>query len=120
MRTVSFYHRATGIFTAQQLTADDAMIAANTPLDHVAIDGQFDHLRERVDATGKVVAWRHPSLDRIEAAEARRRLEQRATMLEQRQTRAIRSLLLDPNDEQARAILRSIETEIGALGLRAN
>lgn len=50
MREVSFFHRETGIFhgTILHATSDD-LVAANTPPDHIAIEGFHDNLSKRVD-----------------------------------------------------------------------
>lgn len=58
MRVVSFYHRETGLFNGRHLmVADPALIALNTPPDHIAIEGDhYDPLTQRVDVdTGKVI-----------------------------------------------------------------
>lgn len=50
MKTVSFYHRETGLLNGQMLIAsDDEAVALNTPPDHAAIDGHHDPLTKRVD-----------------------------------------------------------------------
>src|SRR5277367_2415396 len=59
MKTVSFYHKDTGIFHGNQfIGTDDATVALNTPPDHVAIDGHHDPLSKRVnlDAHRQIVA----------------------------------------------------------------
>jgi hypothetical protein len=58
MRVVWFYHKETGLFHGRSLmTQDPKLIAPNTPVDHIAIEGDhFDALSQRVDVkTGKVV-----------------------------------------------------------------
>jgi hypothetical protein len=58
MRVVSFYHKVSGLFHARHLMSSDAKwIAINTPLDHIAIDGDhYDRLSQRIDTTtGKVI-----------------------------------------------------------------
>jgi hypothetical protein len=50
MKTVSFFHKDTGALHSNQLIcSDDSVVAMNTPADHIAIDGHFDHLSKRVD-----------------------------------------------------------------------
>src|ERR1700675_463680 len=50
MKIVSFFHKDTGLFNGEQLFAsDETAIAANTPPDHIAIEGHHDHLSKRVD-----------------------------------------------------------------------
>jgi hypothetical protein len=62
MKTVSFYHKDTGALHGNMLfVSDDAMLAGNTPKDHIAIDGHHDPLCKKVDlATGKVVDYQPP------------------------------------------------------------
>jgi len=63
-RTVMFYHRETGLFSPIRLMiSDSAMLDANTPPDHIAIDGhEHDENSQRVDvSTGKVVDYQPPA-----------------------------------------------------------
>lgn len=58
MKTVSFFHKDTGVVHGSRYTTtDDASIAANTPPDHVPIVAALDHLSQRVDI-GKMTAER--------------------------------------------------------------
>jgi hypothetical protein len=65
MKTVTFYHRETGMLDGSQLIcSDDSLVALNTPADHIAIEGAFDHLCQRVDVTtGAVVDYQPPQPD---------------------------------------------------------
>lgn len=50
MRAISFYHKETGLLTGNQLiVSDNDMLAANTPANHIAIDGHYDNLSQKVD-----------------------------------------------------------------------
>lgn len=52
MITVSFYHKDTGVICDYHLhTSDETTIALNTPTDHRAIDGHYDHLSQRIDVS---------------------------------------------------------------------
>jgi hypothetical protein len=65
IRTWSFHHRETGLFNGCTYSADSSVSipsAANTPPDHVPLEGVFDHLSQRVDlATGQVVDYQPPA-----------------------------------------------------------
>lgn len=62
MKRYSFYHRETGAIHSMSVGATDQNDAAlNTPADHIAIDGHFDALSQRVDiATGDVIDYQPP------------------------------------------------------------
>ena len=50
MRTVSFFHKETGMFNGNHMiVSDDSVLALNTPPDHIVIDGHHDPLSKRVD-----------------------------------------------------------------------
>ena len=50
MKTVSFFHKETGALHGNQLIcSDDAVVALNTPPDHIAVDGHYNCLSQRVD-----------------------------------------------------------------------
>jgi hypothetical protein len=58
IRVVSFYHSITGVFHPRHvMSSDPETIAANTPPEHVAIDGDhFDPFTQKVDVkTGQIV-----------------------------------------------------------------
>ena len=58
MRVVWFYHKETGLFHGRNLmTQDPKLIAPNTPVDHIAIEGDhFDVMTQRVDVkTGEIL-----------------------------------------------------------------
>ena len=135
MKTVSFHHKETGIFSSAVLTStDDSAIAINTPRDHVAIEGAYDPLSKRVDvATGEVVDYQPPlpSADhewnattkrwQLTAAvtakrEARRSALASIAALEASGVRAVRELALG----QAGALdrLKALDIEIAALRLQ--
>lgn len=120
MKHYALYSLATGIFDGRTLALPESMLKLNTPPGMGALEGHFDPRSQRVDLeTGEVVAWHAPppSQAESEAADLRAAL-QRAGVLEKKQGRSIRALLLDPNDSQARARLTEIESQILALGIR--
>jgi hypothetical protein len=50
MNSYSFYHKETGVIHPKQLGTDDpSQVPGNTPADHIAIEGHYDHLCTRVD-----------------------------------------------------------------------
>jgi len=132
MNKVSFYHKGTGIFRDYQfMTSKDELIALNTPPDHAAIEGHFDHLSQKVDVeSGEVVDHQPPapSADhewdaamkrwRKHAATAARDVDRaiaraRLTHLETMQPRLLREVAL--GYEHARKQLAEIDEEIIAL-----
>lgn len=137
MKSVSFYHRETGLFNGTHLiVSDDAAVALNTPTDHIAIDGQHDHLSKCVNVeTQGVIDYQppEPSSDHewnvekkrwvlgAKAQELRNRqavARSRITVLETSQARAIRESILGPGSEQyaeAKRRLQEIENEIQQL-----
>ncbi len=57
MKEYSFYDRETGLFAAGCFgTNDEASLALNTPAGHVAAEGRFDHLSQRVDVAATALA----------------------------------------------------------------
>jgi hypothetical protein len=133
MLVVSFYHRETGIFNGRHLmVSDPSMIPLNTPLDHIAIEGDYyDPLTQRVDvATGKVVDHIPPgpsedhewnSISRrwqlrpeiTAKQQARQAALGRITELELKALRALREHALGKPGAHER--LAAIDTEISAL-----
>lgn len=133
MLVVSFYHRETGAFSGRHLmVSDPAMVALNTPADHIALEGDhYDPLTQRFDiATGRVVDHLppQPSPDhewnphsrrwqlRPEVTakqKARDSALARITELELKALRALREHALGKPGAQER--LRSIDGEIGKL-----
>lgn len=132
MRTVSFFHRETGLLNGQLLIAsDDEAVALNTPADHIAIDGHHDSLTQRVDlATAQVVDYQppQPSPDHewnveskrwvLGAATAARQAARSSALLaigqlEAKGIRAMRELAL--NTLGAADRLKSIDDQISAL-----
>lgn len=113
--TWSFYKLDTGRFTGKRLTGPSL---AGVPVDCGAVEGEFDHRTQRVDiATGAVIAFERPAAE-IEAEQKKRRdreARHRIVKLEASQQRAMRELLIDPNNAQARQRLTNIETEIAGL-----
>ncbi len=131
MRTVSFYHRVTGILQSAKLTAsDDEAVALNTPPGCAAIDGHHDELSLKVDVgTGRLVdyqpsaptpaenyVWNRTTKrwrlnDALTEKAATRSLAlMQIAKLEASQHRPLRELVL--GDESARVRVRAIEDEI--------
>jgi hypothetical protein len=133
MRVVWFYHKDTGLFHGRNLMTDNPdLIASNTPLNHIAIEGgDFDLLSQRVDvATGLVVDRLppQPSTDHewntairrwqlkpevVAIEDARRNALERIRFLELKALRSLREHALG----QAAAIdrLKTIDDEIAQL-----
>lgn len=119
MRRWSFYRLSDGAFTGQNLMAFEHSLAANIPPGCAALEGVFDHERQRVDlGTGTVVD------DEVLAEQSRRNREQqqrrdyaalRIADLERRQARPLRELQIDPNNAEARRRLGEIDEQIAAL-----
>jgi hypothetical protein len=132
MKAFGFYHKDTGVLhDTQIMVSDDAMVALNTPTDHVPIEGQFDSLSQRIDiASGVVIDYQppRPSPDREWNAESKRwqlnataqaKVDARTQSLahiahlEAAQHRAIREAALGQPDAIAR--LQAIDAEIVSL-----
>jgi len=125
----SFYHKVTGLFAEHVYSACEPLLDLNTPADHVAIEGSFDPLSQKVDiATGQVIAYQPPapSADHAwqadvkrwrllpevaERQEARRTTLTKIRELEASQGRAVREMLLTGD----RTKLVEIDTEIAKL-----
>jgi len=65
MSAYKFYHKATGLFLPAVFQTDDPrMLRNNTPAGHAALEGEYDHLSQRVDvsdpAAPKVVDYQPP------------------------------------------------------------
>jgi len=75
VRRFHFYHKDSGAFAEHVYSASEPELALNTPADHVALEGSYDHLSQRVNvATGAVEDYQpeQPSTDH-EWSEAVRR-----------------------------------------------
>jgi hypothetical protein len=113
MKTISFYHKDTGIISSYKVTGDDELAKQNTPIDHIAIDGYHSHLVKKFDLeTKSIVDYVPPPVteeqDKIaNSAAARIRIRQ----LENAQPRIVREMLLYPNDGHIKK-LWDIENEI--------
>jgi len=129
---VSFYDKSTGLFTGRSFSGPHEALALNTAADEGAIVGRFDHLSQRVDLeTGQVIDYQPPSPSDDHAWHAaskrwvlKREVQEaiaadgkaRGAIAKQEQLslRAIRELLLDPQNKDARARLQSVESAIAA------
>jgi len=127
-RTYSFYRVETGEVLSMRLCCSEQALTANTPRGCAPIEGEFDHLTQRVDVkTGSVSTfvpaqpdedheWVEPKQGRpgrwvlSQAAHARRAAAAEATKSvaseEQTTLRAMRELLLSPD---VRALLKRPE-----------
>jgi hypothetical protein len=133
-----FYHRESGLFHREWFMTDDErpeVLAANTPADHLAIEGEFDHLSQRVDLSGpeaRVVDYQPPQpradhlwdevtrrwrLDPavVERQQRRAAALERITALEAAQARPMRELALNLTNAEARKRLEGIEAQIAQL-----
>lgn len=65
MKTFSFYHKETGLLNGCSFsTDDDTQLDGNFSLhlDHLPIEGDYDHLSQSVDlATGEVIDYQPPA-----------------------------------------------------------
>lgn len=62
MKTYTLFHTASGFFTGRTLSIPANMLALNTPDGMGAIEGNFDHLCQRLDlVTREVVDWTPPA-----------------------------------------------------------
>lgn len=134
MRRFGFYHKETGLFHAHWFMTDvdrPAAIAANTPKDHIALEGDYDPLSQRVDIqTAKVIDYQPPcpSEHHEWSAQAKRwRLKAEVLELCAKRDAAHAEILRLERDVQPRAVreallgrggfdrLREIEEAIAAL-----
>lgn len=99
MRTWSFYDQATGqISTRRYRASNDKALESNTPAGYVAIEGQFDHLSQRVDiATGTVVDYQppQPDTDHVWNAERRRYVKKPEVLAAERRDKAARKRIAE-------------------------
>lgn len=111
MRHFRFYHKDTGIFHPNTFATTDVrptVIARNTPADHVALEGEFDHRTQRFDiGANKVV-----SHDGVKVDPTRRLKLLRIDALRVAQHDHMRRVLLGIEDKSA---LAAIDDEITAL-----
>ena len=136
MRRFSFYHKDTGILQSAHLSISDHVacirnVEANTPPDHEWIEGQYDHLSQRVEpTTKKIIDYKppQPSADHewntdkkrwqlTSAVRDKQRIRADAlaqiVTLERRQHRAIREAVL--NQPEGIKRLATIEEQIATL-----
>lgn len=143
MRSVSFYHKETGLLHAVTVVAsDDEAIKLNTPADHEPIDNPadgsvHDHLSRRVDLETKTVVdyqppqpspdhewnettkrWQLNSATR-ERESKRRDAHARIAALADEERHLIRRLALNAFDGEAKERLAKIDSEIAELRLTA-
>jgi hypothetical protein len=116
MKTFSLYEAATGLFTGKRLHCDDeGLLAVRLPAGTLALEGAFDHRRQRMDlATGAIVAYRPPapSADH-EWDDAGKRWQVKPARATEDQGRAVREATL--GDAAAMKRLKEIDAEINEL-----
>jgi len=132
IKTYSLYEAATGMFTGKRLQCDEeALLEMRLPPGTLTIEGNFDHMSQRVElSTGSIVAYHPlaPSADHewnaaakrwqikngLRETEGRRAVVfARIHALETSQGRAIREATL--GDASAMKRLKEIDAEITAL-----
>jgi len=117
LKFYSFYHRETGAIHPHRFATDDeTQLAANIPLEHIAIPGDHDHRAARYDiALRRVVPIPIAQETEAEKAEAAHAQTIRDIWsLEASQARAVREAILTGD----RTRLQEIDQQIAAL--RAN
>jgi hypothetical protein len=123
----SFYAKSTGLLSPKSIFAGIENVAANTPPDHIAIEGQFDPRTQRIDVeTKQPVPYRSPQptphhmwsdaeiawVD--EGARRMAQLQQQMAAIEARQPRALREATLFGHDGAMQA-LHALEAQIAPL-----
>ena len=114
--TWSFFDSTTGKFSGRTFSAsNDRDLKGNTRPGFVAIEGEYDSFRQRVDlATGEVIEDLSLGQERDQARRRDATLQQIAD-LEQKQLRPLRELAVDPNNGAAETRLRAIDEKIAEL-----
>lgn len=123
MKRYGFYHRETGLLANVVFSTDDenAMLANNTPADHIAIEGHHDSLSKRVDiATGQVIDYQPPapSADHEWNAETKR-WQLNAAVTAKAQARAAALAAIAILEGQSMRPMRELALGIGILGARS-
>lgn len=120
MKTFSLYEPSTGLFTGETRSGSRPdFVLKMIPAGLAAIEGHFDHRRQRVDlASGEVID--DPALAEVNRERSERRAHRAFALdqiaeLERKQLRPIRELQIDPTNEQARARVAEIEAQIAEL-----
>lgn len=132
MKRWALYRLSDGVFVGSFACTVAEAIDANIPAGCAAVEGNYDHLSQRVDLeTGAVVDYQptRPDEDHDWDADTRRwrkrvavgqweetckQARVRIDELERRQARPIRELARRPNDSDARRRIDDIEAEIEA------
>ncbi len=67
MKSYSFYDKTTGLFNGRVFIGGEDSLPVNTPANCIAIEGQFDHLSQKVDRVkGAVIAYKPPQPENTE------------------------------------------------------
>ena len=122
IRRFHFYHKDSGAFAEHVYSASEPELALNTPADHVAFEGSYDHLSQRVNVTTGAVEDYQPPAPSTDyewdtqvrrwqlnpevaaAQEARRATLAEIARLEGQQGRAVREAVLTGNHERLAAL----------------
>lgn len=135
MKTWEFYSLKDGRFLGQRLSSDDhGMVERNTPEGCGSVEGEYDRFSQRVDLkTGEVVDYQPPQPDadhvwtenifgdrprwvKDPAVAAKERTAEAAQKeieaLERAQLRSVRELLIDSDNQEAKARLIEIDAAI--------
>lgn len=104
MKRYSFYHKDTGVFATHWYSATVPELEANTPADHVAIEGKFHPLSHKFDLTKKEVTQADsPGADHVWDEEAGKWAPGAELLGAMRGESAYRSRLADLHEEERRA-----------------
>lgn len=111
------YDLHSGEISAERYTGSTRELAMELVPDGAGfIDGERDHLRERVDLqSGAVVPWESPKLAAFEREQRRSLLRARMSQIDVLKARPIGALLLDPNSQADRDRLAGLEGELARL-----
>jgi hypothetical protein len=124
MKTHHFYDLKTGIFTGSTFSffasVDESIVEANTPEGCRAIEGSFDHLRQRVDIeTGEVVDYQPPQPDEFhEWNDETKRWQLTAQRVQDIQEDALARLQMDDLDRRTMRVL--LEDKLGIKPTKAD
>lgn len=129
MKTWSFFRPETGEICDYRFSGPENALPLNTPAGTTAIEGEFDHLSQRIE-NGGAVDWQPPSpgddyewrerrwvlkADVADRQVHRAMAQQRILDWESKQSRALRELAINPDDAFAKARLQQINDQIALL-----
>ena len=121
MRRFHFYHRESGEFHRDWFMTDverPGILERHTPPEHIALEGDYDRLSQRVDVTtGKVVSYQPaaPSADHEwDAGTKRWVLKPTVAAARDSRSHAIAEILRLERDVQPRVVRELLDGEAGA------